>query len=300
MADTTESTISTSTSIPTPTPTPTPSMLREQHVSDLHDIGAVLLSQGAEARTFRYMLNGLDCIVKERFEKKYRHPLLDAKIANKRILMEVRAINRCRKNGISVPCLYLTDTLNNRIYMEYIDGITIKQHLYNHSPPTNNPSGTPTVIIEMTPDKQKEIETLCFDIGLCIGRMHNIDIIHGDLTTSNMLLKSSSTSVNNNNNNNQNNNNRNNINNDNSDLQLKDEKSIIFIDFGLSYSSTLVEDRAVDLYVLERAFISTHPNSEPLFKKVMEGYESSSPKAKNIVAKLDQVRLRGRKKLAFG
>jgi TP53 regulating kinase-like protein len=34
------------------------------------------------------------------------------------------------------------------------------------------------------------------------------------------------------------------------------------IDFGLSSNSQMVEDRAVDLYVLERAFISTHPNSQ--------------------------------------
>jgi len=34
------------------------------------------------------------------------------------------------------------------------------------------------------------------------------------------------------------------------------------IDFGLSSNSTMIEDRAVDLYVLERAFISTHPNTQ--------------------------------------
>ena len=44
------------------------------------------------------------------------------------------------------------------------------------------------------------------------------------------------------------------------------------IDFGLSYVSTLAEDKAVDLYVLERAFASTHPDSEPLFTSVLTAY----------------------------
>ena len=32
----------------------------------------------------------------------------------------------------------------------------------------------------------------------------------------------------------------------------------VLIDFGLSYNNTLAEDKAVDLYVLERAFTSAH------------------------------------------
>jgi len=33
-----------------------------------------------------------------------------------------------------------------------------------------------------------------------------------------------------------------------------------------------VEDKAVDLYVLERAFASTHPDSEPMFASVLSAY----------------------------
>ena len=36
------------------------------------------------------------------------------------------------------------------------------------------------------------------------------------------------------------------------------------IDFGLGYVQALPEDKAVDLYVLERAMHSTHPNAQPL------------------------------------
>ena len=69
-------------------------------------------------------------------------------------------------------------------------------------------------------------------IGTSIGSMHCCDIIHGDLTTSNMLLRYGT------------------------------PPAIVLIDFGLSYISTLTEDKAVDLYVLERALASTHPESE--------------------------------------
>ena len=37
---------------------------------------------------------------------------------------------------------------------------------------------------------------------------------------------------------------------------------IALIDFGLSYVKNSAEDKAVDLYVLERAFVSTHPALE--------------------------------------
>lgn len=72
-------------------------------------------------------------------------------------------------------------------------------------------------------------------IGRAIGLMHNADVIHGDLTTSNMLLRAASPGA---------------------------SPSVVLIDFGLSYVSTLVEDKAVDLYVLERALSSTHPEAE--------------------------------------
>lgn len=82
-------------------------------------------------------------------------------------------------------------------------------------------------------------------IGDSIAAMHSIDVIHGDLTTSNMLLRKA--------------NDASQATGGSSDISLP---SIALIDFGLSYVSTLVEDKAVDLYVLERALASTHPEDE--------------------------------------
>ncbi|KAG6808860.1 hypothetical protein H0H93_016409 [Arthromyces matolae] len=76
---------------------------------------------------------------------------------------------------------------------------------------------------------------------------------------------------------------------------------LVLIDFGLSYVSTLVEDKAVDLYVLERAFSSTHPDSEPLFASVLAAYAQEMGKEwTSISRRLDDVRLRGRKRSMVG
>ncbi|TEB17868.1 hypothetical protein FA13DRAFT_1804218 [Coprinellus micaceus] len=77
---------------------------------------------------------------------------------------------------------------------------------------------------------------------------------------------------------------------------------LVLIDFGLSFVSTLVEDKAVDLYVLERAFASTHPDSEPMFASVLQAYERAltAREWKAVKNRLDDVRLRGRKRSMVG
>ena len=72
------------------------------------------------------------------------------------------------------------------------------------------------------------------------------------------------------------------------------------IDFGLSYVSSKTEDKAVDFYVLKRAFISTHPGSEELFEKIMIQYRAKTNKGLQIVQKFKEVELRGRKRECFG
>ena len=72
------------------------------------------------------------------------------------------------------------------------------------------------------------------------------------------------------------------------------------IDFGLSQVSTKVEDKAVDFYVLKRAFISTHPGSEQFFEKILDHYKEKTNNGLNIIAKFREVELRGRKRECFG
>lgn len=222
----------------------------------LEELGGQLLSQGAEAKVYKFTFLQQPTIVKERFPKTYRLPVLDQKLSYRRLLQEAKCIAKCRKCGVDTPTVYFVDTTTNRLYLEFIDGITVKQFLYNnHSATVKN---------------EKECVEACAGVGRSIALTHDADIIHGDLTTSNVMLRGGA------------------------------PNSVVMIDFGLSYNSGLAEDKAVDLYVLERAFLSTHPSSEALFNSVLESYKSTSKKAQQTFAKLEQVRLRGRKKLAFG
>lgn len=111
----------------------------------------------------------------------------------------------------------MVDTENYLIYMEYIEGCSVREYL-------------------VTPEGQTDAAQtkVAQEIGRALGLMHNIDVVHGDLTTSNLLMRNETGG------------------------------SVVLIDFGLSYVSQLIEDKAVDLYVLERAFSSTHPNTEAM------------------------------------
>ncbi|KAK4220405.1 hypothetical protein QBC38DRAFT_378953, partial [Podospora fimiseda] len=101
-----------------------------------------------------------------------------------------------------------------------------------------------------------------------VYNLHKIGIIHGDLTTSNMMLNPQS--------------------------------EVILIDFGLATQSQSDENRAVDLYVLERAFMSTHPRAEKGFRLVLDAYSSSFKKGKSVLVKLEDVRMKGRNKSMIG
>jgi TP53 regulating kinase-like protein len=82
------------------------------------------------------------------------------------------------------------------------------------------------------------------------------------------------------------------------------EGEVVLIDFGLATQSIQDEDRAVDLYVLERAFGSTHPRQEGWFDEEVlqsqEGYRGSFKNANVVLKRLEDVRLRGRKRSMIG
>lgn len=116
-----------------------------------------------------------------------------------------------------------------------------------------------------------------------MGRLHAVGVVHGDLTTSNMMLsrpeKGGAAAG--------------------EEGGLEGE--IVLIDFGLAAQTVQEEDRAVDLYVLERAFGSTHPREEGMFGEVLEGYREAFPKgSKGTLRRLEDVRMRGRKKSMIG
>jgi len=75
---------------------------------------------------------------------------------------------------------------------------------------------------------------------------------------------------------------------------------VVLIDFGLATQTIQDEDRAVDLYVLERAFAATHPAAEGLFQEVLKVYGTSFKGAQRVLKRLEDVRMRGRKKSMIG
>ncbi|XP_004586141.2 Na(+)/dicarboxylate cotransporter 3 isoform X4 [Ochotona princeps] len=219
--------------------------------------GLELVKQGAEARVFRGRFQGRAAVVKQRFPKGYRHPALEARLGRRRTVQEARALLRCRRAGISAPVVFFVDYASNILYMEEIEGsVTVRDY------------------IQATMDAEKAPESLSAlarTMGQVLARMHDQDLIHGDLTTSNMLLKPPA-----------------------------EQLHIVLIDFGLSFVSGLPEDKGVDLYVLEKAFLSTHPNTEAVFNAFLKSYSASSRKAGPVLRKLDEVRLRGRKRSMVG
>ncbi|KAK2874617.1 hypothetical protein QQF64_003444 [Cirrhinus molitorella] len=220
---------------------------------------AQMIKQGAEARVYRGTFLGRSVIIKERFPKLYRHPEVDEKLTRRRTTQEVRSILRCRRAGINAPVVYFVDYTTHCIFMEdIINSVSVRDHIESAQASERNP---------------QHLQTLVDKIGQILAQMHDEDVIHGDLTTSNMLLVSGT-----------------------DDQNIK----LVLIDFGLSYISALPEDKGVDLYVLEKAFLSTHPKTETLFERLLKSYTASSKKSSAVIKKLDEVRLRGRKRSMVG
>ena len=243
---------------------------------------SILLSQGAEGKIFIGEFLSKKCVVKERFVKKYRVKELDQKLTKNRMLNESKNIARASKLGINVPTLYFVDLIERKIYMEYLDNScqlkVILQAIYSQ----NDLSQYNTLI-----------DKISNDLGNMISNLHSGDLIHGDLTPSNIILKIKEDT-----NSELLNNAKEKI------LENKNYDYMYLIDFGLSSvalsTTSGIEDKAVDLYVLKRAIISSNPKSEELFEKAMDIYQKNCKNGKEIIERYKKVEMRGRKKLCFG
>jgi len=246
-----------------------------------------LVNQGAEARIWRInrscspssippevnkMLSNSrkSVIAKERFKKTYRLEVLDKKITKQRVNGEVKCIAKCKKCSIDVPDVYYVDKEKSIIYME--DLLPDEAASDGRKPTTVRDF---LIANDITSDNAVNV---CKSMGRTIGKMHAANVIHGDLTTSNMFLRDSS---------------------------MPDIAEVTVIDFGLASQNNnnrSGEDKAVDLYVLERAMISTHTGSEPLMVHVLSEYgkQFKPDDWKKISTRLEAVRQRGRKRECFG
>lgn len=233
----------------------------------------ILISQGAEAKIYISDFHGKRCIIKERFSKSYRVKELDDKLTKQRILNEVRNITKLHKIGVNTPYILFVDLFQRKIYMEYISKSVLLKNILNR-----------IYYDQFTIQKYSNlINNIINATAKYLAKIHNNNIIHGDLTSSNILLT------------------YNNSNNIEEDILFHQEfDTFYFIDFGLSYVSQENEDKAVDFYVLRRAIISANPKSEEIFNQILEKYKIYVNNGNSIVNVLLKVEQRGRKKIAFG
>ncbi len=196
-----------------------------------------IIQQGAEAIIFLKD----DLIIKDRIKKSYRIKELDDKIRKSRTKKEAKLLEKASKIINAPNPLPLKEF--TKIEMPLILGKKLSKNLDSFSM-----------------KKQKEI---CIQVGEEVAKLHDAGIIHGDLTTSNMILKGD---------------------------------KIYFIDFGLGYTSNKIEDKAVDLHLLKQALEAKHfKNWKILFEGIERGYKSSKESEK-VLERLKAVEKRGRYK----
>lgn len=204
-----------------------------------------LIKKGAEAHLYLVMWEGRKAVLKKRLPKDYRLPALDERIRAYRTIHEPQLMHEAKKAGVPTPTIFFVDVKNSAIVMEYIEGKQLKQFL-------NEVSG-------------EERRDLCRRVGELVGKLHKYGIVHGDLTTSNMIQSYGG--------------------------------KIFFVDFGLGEKTKELEAMGVDLHLMKRALQSTHYKfAEECFKGMIEGYSSvlDAETVKNVLDKIREIERRGR------
>lgn len=193
----------------------------------------MVIGHGAEAKVYK---SG-DKVTKERPAKGYRLEVIDKKLRRQRTRKEAKILETLKKIGVPGPDLLHVCDDSMKIDMSFIDGPKVRDVM--------------------------KVE-LAHEMGRLVGLLHKSDIVHSDLTTSNMIFS---------------------------------KEKVHLIDFGLSFISKKVEDKAVDLYLLQRALESKHQEiSEMCMVELIKGYAETYPEAKLVLDRLDVVKKRGRNK----
>ncbi len=193
------------------------------------------IAQGAEAVLTKE--NGI--LTKERIAKGYRIRQIDEKIRKSRTRSEANLMRAARRAGINVPAV--VDESEFSLRMEYIDGNRVKGLLDN-----------------------RNYTRICQGMGESIAKLHERNIIHGDLTTSNMILEGN---------------------------------RIFLIDFGLGFQSNRIEDKATDLHLLKEALESTHFDiAEKAWNMILKVYGREYAEGEKVIKALSKIEKRGRYK----
>ncbi len=197
-----------------------------------------LIAEGAEARIFKDKKK----IIKERISKSYRIKEIDEELRKKRTKREAKILKKLNSLGFNAP--KIAELNDFSITMEFIEGDQLKKVF------------------------EKNYKQYSCMIGKGIAWLHKNNIIHGDLTTSNMILKKNYKNA-----------------------------ELFFIDFGLSFISTKIEDKAVDLHLLKQSLESKHYKIfDEGFNIIIEEYKREYIEGNKIIERLANVEARGRNK----
>jgi len=205
----------------------------------------LLIKKGAEASLYFAEWHGRKVVMKRRLPKNYRPSMLDEQIRTYRTNHEPQLMHEAKKAGVPTPTIFLVEMGDATIIMGFIEGKQVKKLLGEVS--------------------KSERERLCVEIGELVGRLHGYGIVHGDLTTSNMILGV--------------------------------DGKIFFVDFGLGEKTKELEARGVDLQLMKRALKSTHfLFAEECFDAVISGYAKvlGVITAKSVLDKIREIERRGR------
>lgn len=200
-----------------------------------------IIRRGAEAEIRKGIWMGRDVIIKTRISKGYRHPEMDSAIRSWRTRNEARLIQEARKTGIPTPIIYDIDLEKAELIMQEVKGSRVKDALKEA-------------------DEEIAIR-ICREIGRLAALLHSNKIVHGDLTTSNMIFS---------------------------------DGRIWLIDFSLGGRNASLEEMGVDLHLLQEAFLSAHSEIFHYFKEVLHSYASHCPDHKEVFRKMKEIESRGR------
>ncbi len=203
------------------------------------------MRKGAEASILLEEWHDRQVILKTRLPKSYRVDRLDSSIRLTRTSHEAHLLHDSKRAGVPTPTVYQVDATTCTIVMEYVNGPRLKEAL----PRMDRP----------------DLRRTCALVGSLVGRLHSGGIVHGDLTTSNMILR--------------------------------DGAKLYFIDFGLSDYSSELEARGIDLLLMSRAFKSTHfALHSRAFEAVVDGYRQVTGRNETelVLRKMREIEKRGR------
>ncbi|NHJ13950.1 MAG: Kae1-associated serine/threonine protein kinase [Candidatus Thorarchaeota archaeon] len=199
---------------------------------------------GAESVIYRIERWGETLLLKQRPKKPYLLEAIDTQLRQSRTSRECKMLNVARSLGVPTPAVHWVDKSEYAIAMDYIAGTRLRELVQEVSP--------------------KNLENLCSEFGRLIALLHAGDVVHGDPTTSNVLI---------------------------------DELGKMWlIDFGLGEMNATTEMKGVDLHLMKRAFETTHWDiQDKMLDATLGGYkEALGDSADPIMVRMEEIRERGR------